>query len=205
MNTATQPRQVLRLGLTGGIGSGKSTLARLFEAHGAALIDADAISRACTESGGSAIPRIAETFGHTFITPHGSLDRQRMREHVFAHPEARKVLEHIVHPLVGDEIRRQAMAATSHVVIFDIPLLVESPHWRPQLDRVLVVDCLPSTQVRRVVQRSGWDLPTIEAVMRSQSPREQRLAAADFVVFNDEDCLDNLQHLARALANRFGL
>ena len=205
MNAPLLPPQALRLGLTGGIGSGKSTLARLLQNMGANLIDADAISRACTDSGGSAISTIALTFGKEFITAEGSLDRQRMRDHVFAQPEARKVLERIVHPLVGDEIRRQTTQATSRLVVFDIPLLVESPHWRAQLDRVLVVDCLPATQVRRVVQRSGWDLPTIEAVMRSQSTREKRLAAADFVVFNDADSIDKLQHLAQGLANRFGL
>ena len=172
---------------------------------GADLIDADAISRACTDSGGSAIPAIALTFGQEFITIEGSLDRQRMREHMFAQPEARQFLERIVHPLVGDEIRRQIARATSRLVVFDIPLLVESTHWRSQLDRVLVVDCLAATQVRRVAQRSGWDLPTIEAVMRSQSTREKRLAAADFVVFNDSDSIDNLQHLAQGLADRFGL
>ncbi len=205
MNASLQSIPRLRLGLTGGIGSGKSTLARLLQGMGADLIDADAISRACTESGGSAIQAIAETFGDAFITTDGALDRQRMREHVFAQPEARKVLERIVHPLVGDEIRRKTSLATASVVVFDIPLLVESPHWRPQLDRVLVVDCLPATQVRRVTLRSGWDLLTIEAVMRSQAARETRLAAADFVVFNDSDSIDNLQHLAQALANRFGL
>lgn len=205
MSASIHPGRVLRLGLTGGIGSGKSTLARLFAGMGADLIDADAISRACTESGGSAIDAIAETFGSAFIASDGSLDRQRMREHVFAHPQARQVLERIVHPLVGDEIRRKTLLAQSIVVVFDIPLLVESPHWRQQLDRVMVVDCLPDTQVRRVIQRSGWNLTTIEAAMRSQSTREKRLAAADFVVFNDTDDIDNLQHLARAFANRFGL
>lgn len=205
MNASATSGEALRLGLTGGIGSGKTTLARLLQALGADLIDADAISRACTARGGSAVPAIAGTFGSAFITSDGALDRQRMREHVFAQPDARRVLERIVHPLVGDEIRRQTLLATSSVVVFDIPLLVESPHWRPQLDRVLVVDCLPTTQVRRVAGRSGWDLGTIEAVMRSQSSRAARLAAADFVVFNDEDSLDQLQLVARTLANRFGL
>lgn len=205
MNTSQRSSQVFRLGLTGGIGSGKSTLARLLQEMGSDLVDADAVSRACTENGGSAIPAIADTFGSAFITADGALDRQRMREHVFARPEARKVLERIVHPLVGEEIRRKALLATSSVVVFDVPLLVESPHWRRQLDRVLVVDCSPATQVRRVAHRSGWDLPTIEAVMRSQSTRETRLAAADFVVFNDVDSIDKLRQVATALANRFGL
>lgn len=205
MSIATPSSTTLRLGLTGGIGSGKSTLARLLHAMGADLIDADAISRACTDSGGSAIAAIAQAFGDKFIAKDGSMDRQRMREHVFAQPESRMVLERIVHPLVGDEIHRQVSLSASNVLVFDVPLLVESAHWRPQLDRVLVVDCLPSTQVRRVVQRNGWDLTTIEAVMHSQASRERRMAAADCVVFNDTDSIDNLQHLARLLANRFGL
>ena len=205
MNTATPARQVLRLGLTGGIGSGKSTLAKMLQAQGADVIDADAVSRAATASGGAAIAAIAHTFGQEFIDADGALDRARMRAHVFSQPDQRKLLEGIVHPLVGQEIARLALQATSSVLIFDVPLLVESAHWRRQLDRVLVVDCHPATQVRRVVQRNGWDVATIEAAMRNQCSREQRLAAADIVVFNDGEHLDNLQHLAQALAKRFGL
>lgn len=195
----------LRLGLTGGIGSGKSTMARLLQARGADVIDADAISRRCTEAGGAAMPAIARTFGPEFLSPDGALDRQRMRDHVFAHPEARHTLEHIIHPLVGAEIQRQAQASHSPCLVFDVPLLVESPRWRPQLDRVLVVDCSPVTQIRRVNARSGWDTATIEAVMRNQSPRDVRLAAADVVVFNDVDELAVLEHAAEALSRRFGL
>ena len=205
MNTATTARQVLRLGLTGGIGSGKSTLAKMLQSLGADVIDADAVSRATTASGGAAIAAIGHTFGPAFIDTEGALDRARMRALVFSQPDQRKLLESIVHPLVGQEIRRLSLQTTSSLLIFDVPLLVESPHWRVQLDRVLVVDCLPATQVRRVAQRSGWDLATIEAAMQNQCSREQRLAAADCVVFNEGASLDNLQHLARALAKRFGL
>ncbi|MGQ3114428.1 MAG: dephospho-CoA kinase [Hydrogenophaga sp.] len=201
----TPHRPPLRLGLTGGIGSGKSTLARLLQARGAGVIDADAISRRSTEAGGAAMPAIAHTFGPAFLAPDGALDRQRMRDHVFAHPEARHTLEHIIHPLVGAEIQRQAQASASACLVFDVPLLVESPRWRPQLDRVLVVDCSPTTQIRRVNARSGWDATTTEAVMRNQSPRALRLAAADLVVFNDADDLALLERAAEALAKRFGL
>ena len=90
-------RTAFRVGLTGGIGSGKSTLARLLQARGAEVIDADAISRSSTEAGGSAMPAIAQTFGADFIAADGALDRQRMRDHVFAVPQARQTLERIVH------------------------------------------------------------------------------------------------------------
>lgn len=196
---------VWRLGLTGGIGSGKSTVAQLLQARGAGVIDADAIARDCTLAGGSAMPAVRETFGPGFITADGALDRAQMREHVFRHPGARQQLEAIVHPLVGAEIRRQVAASTARCIVFDIPLLVESPRWRPQLDRVLVVDCEPATQRQRVQARNGWDEATIDAVMRSQSPRERRLAAADAVIYNDGIGLDALQALVGQLAPQFGL
>lgn len=198
-------RTILRLGLTGGIGSGKSTVARLLQERGATVIDADAISRACTLEGGAAIPAIAQTFGQEFIAPDGALDRPRMRDHVFAHPEARQALEAIVHPLVRAEIRQQAAASRSPCLVFDVPLLVESPEWRHQLDRVLVVDCSEETQIRRVTERNGWDHSTIEAVLRSQSPRARRLVAADTVIFNDGYQIEPLQRLVGLLADEFGL
>ncbi|MCB4364067.1 dephospho-CoA kinase [Hydrogenophaga taeniospiralis] len=198
-------RTILRLGLTGGIGSGKSTVAHLLKDRGASVIDADAISRACTLENGSAIPAIAQTFGQDFITPDGALDRPRMRDHVFTHPEARQALEAIVHPLVRAEIRRLAAASSSPCLVFDVPLLVESAEWRQQLDRVLVVDCSEETQIRRVTERNGWDRDTIEAVLRSQCPRAQRLLAADMVIFNDGYQIEPLRRLVGLLADEFGL
>jgi dephospho-CoA kinase len=198
-------RPTFRLGLTGGIGSGKSTVAKMLEIHGATVIDADAISRACTAPGGSAIASIAATFGAAFVAADGSLNRERMRTLVFEKPSARLTLEAIVHPVVGNEIRRQTDAAATHCIVFDIPLLVESPRWRTQLDRVLVIDCLPATQSHRVRERSGWNDATIDAVMRSQSPRAQRLAAADVVIFNDGVGLEQLHHLVTRVAHAFGL
>lgn len=202
MHTARAP---LRLGLTGGIGSGKSTVARLLQARGATVIDADAIARACTLAGGSAMPAVAQAFGAAFVTSDGALNRDRMRAHVFAQPDARAQLEAIMHPLVGQEIARQAAASRARCTVFDVPLLVESPRWRPQLDRVLVVDCTRETQLQRVMARNGWDRATIESILDSQSPRERRLAAADTVIFNDGDEIEHLQREVARWADRFGL
>lgn len=198
-------RARLWLGLTGGIGSGKSTVAGFLKERGAAVIDADAIARSCTQAGGLAMTAIATTFGTDFVSSDGGLDRNRMREHVFQHPDARARLEAIVHPIVGQEIARQATASAAPCTVFDVPLLVESPRWRPQLDRVLVVDCSPDTQVHRVMARNGWDRTAVEAVLKSQSPRQQRLRAADMVLFNEQLAIDQLQRQVDQLAIRFGL
>ena len=198
----------VRIGLTGGIGSGKSTVLAMLQQLGATAIDADAISRATTAPGGAAIPLIAQKFGADFIAPDGALDRVKMRERAYAHPEARRELEQIIHPLVGQESARQveaALAAGARCIVFDIPLLVESGRWRRQVDRVLVVDCEPETQVARVTARSGLSPDEVRAIIAAQAPRALRLAAADLVICNEGLTLDALSYEVEQAALSFGL
>lgn len=199
---------VLRLGLTGGIGSGKSTVAQFLSNLGAGVIDADAISRATTAVGGVAIPLIHRQFGASFIGIDGALDRERMRQHIFADPKAKSLLEGTIHPLVGQQIAVQAKAladAGKTCLVFDIPLLVESAHWRKSLQRVLVIDCSPVTQVSRVVARSGLAVADVQAIIAAQASRPRRLAAADAVLFNDGITLRELAVLVAQIGRQFGL
>jgi dephospho-CoA kinase len=183
---------VLRIGLTGGIGSGKSTVAGLLAAHGAQIVDTDAIARRLTAPAGSAIAAIRDTFGAEFIDASGALDRERMRSHAFTDPSARRRLEAILHPLIGIETAREADASRAEVKVFDVPLLVESGHWRTRVDRVLVVDCSEATQLERVVQRAGWSPDTVRAVIAQQATRAARRACADAVIVNDGITLASL-------------
>lgn len=199
---------MLRIGLTGGIGSGKSTVLQTLAALGAATIDADGISRATTAAGGAAMPAIAREFGPDFVGPDGAMNRERMRAEVFSRPEARRQLEAIVHPLVSATIREQAQQAQAEgrrCLVIDIPLLVEGGRQRYSLDQVLVVDCLPETQVQRVMARSGLDEAQVRAIIAAQTTREARLAAADVVIFNQDLSLAQLEAEVRKVAAGFGL
>lgn len=201
-------RRSIRVGATGGIGSGKSTFSGMLARCGAAVIDADAISRAVTAAGGAAIAPIRTRFGAQFITADGALDRARMRALAFADAGARARLEAIVHPLVVQAVLRASQEAErggARLIVHDIPLLTESSHWLPRLDAVLVVDCLEETQVRRVIERSRLDAQAVRAIMATQSSRARRLAAADCVVFNDGIGLDELHTKAHQVATWFGL
>ena len=197
-----------RLGLTGGIGSGKSTVATLWVKRGAALIDADVLSRAVTAQGGAAIPKIRQVFGPSLIDAEGSMDRNAMRQLAFSDATARARLEAIVHPLVGAAIEKaadDAIATGAQHLVFDIPLLVESAHWRQHLHRIMVVDCTAETQIQRVIQRNGLSRVEVEKIIAAQATRAQRLGAADVVIFNDGIFLDELALQVQQIAGQFGL
>jgi dephospho-CoA kinase len=176
---------------------------------GTALVDADAISRTLTASGGAAVGHIAEQFGQQFISANGAMDRSAMRQHIVTHPEAKQQLEALLHPLIQQTSAEQAAMAVEQghqVIVFDIPLLVESKHWAQRLDLVVVVDCDVPTQIERVTARSGWSLETIHSILKTQAPRSERLSHADIVVMNGSACtLPQLQCQAQQIAGWFGL
>jgi dephospho-CoA kinase len=191
-----------RIGLTGGIGSGKSTLGQMLQERGYPLINADEISHALTAAQGAAIEPIRERFGPEFIAADGALDRARMRQLVFNDAGAKQRLQAVLHPLILAGIQNAEASIKdkgNSLVVIDIPLLVESAHWRAVLQQVIVVDCEEETQVARVMQRNKLSAAEVRQIMANQASRERRLAAADMVVFNNSDQLADLQQQAQTM------
>lgn len=183
------------VGLTGGIGCGKTAVANRFSEHGIAVIDTDQIAHKLTAIGGIAIPLIAEHFGPDFIASDGSLQRAKMRAEIFSDKQAKLRLEAILHPLIRLECEAAARVATGPYLIFVVPLLIESGSWKDRVDRTLVVDCSPATQIKRVMQRNGLTYEQAQTIIAHQATRATRLAYADEVISNQEDtpliCLYN--------------
>ncbi len=177
-----RPRLVV--GLTGGIASGKSTVADLFINQGITVIDADILAREAVEPGRPALTEIAAEFGPHALTSSGTLDRARLRERVFADPEARRRLEEIVHPWVRAAILERLEQADGAYCVLCIPLLLES-NQEEIVDRILVVDVPEEVQIQRVRDRDGSSRDTIEGILAAQVSRRERLAAADDVIDND--------------------
>jgi dephospho-CoA kinase len=190
---------VRRIGLTGGIGSGKTTVASLLVLEGATLVDTDAIALELTQSEGAAIPALRAAFGTDAIDASEALNRTYMRTLVFSDPQAKLRLEGILHPMISAEAQIRAAAARSSVVVFDVPLLAESAHWRARVDRVLVVDCDESTQVARVILRSNWTRAAIERIIGQQASRDTRRKCADAVIFNQSLSMAELKEAVRML------
>ncbi|MFA9564259.1 MAG: dephospho-CoA kinase [Acidimicrobiales bacterium] len=191
---------MILVGLTGGIGSGKSTVSALLGQRGAVIIDADAIVHELQEPGQPVFDAIVEEFGPGVVGADRALDRAALAAIVFADADRLAALNGIVHPSVGAEIARRMVeeAQGDHVVILDVPLLVESG--RNDMAGMLVVDVDPEVAVARVVEFRGMDADDVRARMARQVSRSDRLEKADFVIDNSGD-LDELQaHVDRAWA-----
>jgi len=173
------------VGLTGGIGCGKSTVAEQFEERGAEVLDADAVSHALTRKNAPGWRAIRDVFGPTFFASDGELDRAALRAAVFSAPARRKHLESLLHPLIRDEIDRRLGECIAPYALLMVPLLLEGGRQPERYRRVLVIDCRVSTQVDRVVARSGMDPDQVRAIIGVQIERSRRLELADDVIDND--------------------
>lgn len=174
------------LGLTGGIGSGKSAVATHFGNLGVHLVDADHAARWVVEPGRPALAQITEHFGSDVLQADGQLDRATLRQRIFEHPEERRWLENLLHPLIGEEIVRDLASAQSPYAILVSPLLIESGQHR-MTQRVLVVDAPEAVQVQRTMARDKVSEEQVGAILKAQASREKRLEAADDVLVNDRD------------------
>lgn len=186
---------MFKLGLTGGIGSGKTQVANWLAAWGADVIDTDVIAHALTAPQGKAIAPITAVFGAQVIDPSGALDRTAMRELVFAQPALRTELELILHPMIAQEVFKQAEQASGLYSVFVVPLLVESGRWLDRIDRLCVVDCEEATQIERVQARSAMPTVTIRRILDAQASRSERLAVANDVINNSKNTsIQQLEH-----------
>ena len=194
-------RPSFRVALTGGIASGKSAVADLFAALGVPVIDTDVIAREVVEPGQPALAEVVAAFGTEVLDATGRIDRRRMRERIFADPDARRRLEAILHPAIRAEMARQSLAARGPYQVLVIPLLTEGGR-RDHVDRVLLVDVPEELQIERLMMRDGVTLEQARASLNAQATRAERLAMADDVVRNSGR-VDELREAVAALDARY--
>ncbi|MBT8479342.1 MAG: dephospho-CoA kinase [Gemmatimonadetes bacterium] len=189
---------MIRIGLTGTMGAGKSTVGDLFESWGAHRVDADVLARRVVEPGQPGLEAIRETFGAAMIRADGTLDRAALRGVVFEDDQALRRLEAIIHPAV-DRMRAalldQARAEGARVALLEIPLLFEKDMPR-EFDAVIVVDAPEDVRRQRVCEARGLTAEEFSAMDSAQWPGERKRAAADHVIWNDDD-LPSLESEAR--------
>jgi len=192
---------MLRVGLTGGIGCGKSTVCELFAQLDVPIIDTDVIARQLVEPGQLALANLTENFGPAILNTDGTLNRAQLRELAFSDDLHKQQLDAIMHPLIYAELEHQAAGLITPYCIMAIPLLLETQQ-QQIVDRILVVDCDPARQIKRVMNRDHISNQQAESIIATQASRDQRLAAADDLIENNGTA-DHLAEQVKSLHNSY--
>ena len=197
-DTATTPPspeiRTFVIGLTGGVGSGKSTVADAFSALGVPIIDADQLARELVAPGQAALDEIVAEFGKNSIMANGELDRDVMRQRIYADPAQKSRLESILHPRICKRIRTLLAGINAPYTIVVIPLLLET-NQVDLVDRILVVDTPEKEQLKRVAARDSLSDNAVMAIIDAQADRKTRLDAADDIIVNDQDISALTEHV----------
>lgn len=176
---------MLTIGLTGGIASGKTTVSDLFAGLGVAVVDTDVISRQLLEIDQPGYDQVLQHFGNAILLKNRAIDRAQLRRLVFNDELEKRWLEGVLHPVVYRQTQQLIEKYHNNAyVLVVIPLLFES-NFRSLVDRVLVIDCSPDTQIARLISRDNIDRELAQQMLAQQWQNKARLKQADDVICND--------------------
>ena len=195
----------MRIGLTGGIAAGKSMVSGILAELGAWILDADAISREVVEPGTEGLKAVAAEFGEKVLLPDGTLDRRALGAEVFGDPQKLERLNGILHPIIKAEmLKRAAEIEEQHpkdIVIFDVPLLIESG-WQNVADEVWLVSAPVEQRIRRIAMRDGLDEKQAMERISAQMTDEQKAKYADVIINNGGSIQELEERVTKLYAER---
>lgn len=180
------PGLTRHFGLTGGIASGKSVVRRMFQRHGAVVIDADELARQVVEPGQPAFAEIAAAFPGVIDPASGALDRKKLAGVIFSDPAARRRLNEITHPRIGalaQRLKDEAQAQGAPVVLYEAPLLIENG-LHQQTDGVVLVSVPLDVQHQRLQKRDGLTAEEAKARIAAQLSLEEKRKVARWIIDN---------------------
>jgi dephospho-CoA kinase len=173
------------IGLTGQIGSGKSTAADTLAGLGATVIDADRIGREVVDNSPRLLRQLVTAFGAEILNRRGQLRRRKLAEFAFVDAESRDRLNHLVHPHLLKELRRQVKTAAKNkrVVVIDAALLL---YWGmdKEVDLVLVIHAGRDIRLARLRAR-GISPEDAQAREKAQLPYSEFRSRADRLILNN--------------------
>jgi len=184
---------------------GKSAAATLLTQRGVTIVDTDLLARQLVEPGQNALAEIRDAFGPEMIAPDGTLRRDLLARRVFSDAAARKTLEELLHPRIrhlwqsqlavwrdkcgsvaraaSDPVEPTTQPSSKRFFCVVIPLLFET-HAETEVDAALCIACSAATQHQRLSSR-GWNADQINQRIKSQLPVEEKMARADYVIWNE--------------------
>ncbi|MDP2153624.1 MAG: dephospho-CoA kinase [Methylotenera sp.] len=194
--------------LTGGIGSGKSEASKQFSSLGVPVVDTDVIAHELTALSSPLLKEIERIFGASFFNADGTLNRAKLRTHIFSNADEKLKLEQLMHPAIYQKAlqtlqeNEQKLHPTYQLLV--VPLLFESTRYQSISNTTLVIDCDESLQVNRAMERSQLSADDVKKLMLAQTSRENRRNLADTIIDNSgtvSDLTEKINEFHKKLIN----
>lgn len=191
------------IGLTGGIATGKSQVSSILSELGAMVIDADIVAREVVQKGLPAWQQLKDTFGEEYFLSNGELNRRKLGQLVFSHPDELAKLNSITHPAIKAKIEERIndlkVQGYNGIVVVDAALLLEAG-WETMVDQVWVVDAPIEKRIERLMNRDNLTRDQALSRINSQMSQQERIAKADKIIYNNSD-IDSLREQVQRIWN----
>jgi len=179
-------RDVIVIGLTGGMGMGKSTISKMITETGIPIFDVDAAVHASYLPEGPGY-RIVEDLYPDAIIPEG-VDRRVLVSHMQADSVAFRQLEDLMTRVIVFELSRFIRDLKSQCIrmaVVDAPLLYEMC-----LDKymhvVVAACCTTETQRNRCMARPGMTEEKFSTLLARQIPADIKCKQAHYTIDTDK-------------------
>lgn len=185
----TQSNGSIVLGITGGIGSGKSTVSSILKQKGAAVIDADVISREVVMPRQKALEELTDAFGPNILDDWGQLNRKKLAEIVFNDSEKLQKLNSIVHKYVAERIKdnvKEQLQEKKNIIVIDAPIPIKTG-FLDLCQQVWTVTADRELRIKRVMERNGMSYEEAVSRVNSQIDEQEYIKIADIVIINNYD------------------
>jgi len=176
---------MIKVGITGGIGTGKSLICQVFSKLGVPVYFADIVARKLTLSDPEIRKELILLMGRDIYTGN-QLNRTEMTQRIFNDPALLKQVEQIIHPRVFEHFKEWCIYHANYpYIIQESAILFESEAYL-LFDRFVAVSAPMKLRISRVIKRKGMTMEMIRSIMRHQSPEEDKIKRAHYVLVNDE-------------------
>ncbi|TAD99774.1 MAG: dephospho-CoA kinase [Bacteroidetes bacterium] len=179
-------KNIIKIGITGGIGTGKSTVCLIFRQLGTPIYDADQRAKWLMTNNKLLKEEIIEHFGNESYLPNGELNRGYLANQVFQDQQKVALLNALVHPKVGQDMKNWANQQKKNYVLKEAALMIESGSYK-ELDKIILVDAPLDIRLKRIQKRDPQRTEQeILGIIAKQMPEEEKRKVADFIVLNDQ-------------------
>ncbi len=191
------------LGITGGSGCGKTTVSDYFRNNGIDVIDTDKVARLIVEPGQPALSEIKSIFGDEYISADGTLNRKKLGNYVFSHPDKISVLNKITHKYISRYVDSYINSYNGEIIGIDGAALIESGI-NSKCDFVLSVLSDIKIRTERIKKRDNLTDDEAKCRISAQKDDNFYIENSDFLVYNNNDIiylhnqLDNILNKLRS-------